>query len=162
MRSIPATVRKWEQKHFQQQRRVRFGGMFTSIPFWKLETYDKARAHPGLLEHCETFQDFVDAMRTSLRGTVKVLAENAWVLIHCGPMRHKGRRCDLAFEIKKILQDDLGLELVDEIVLSPPNNTNLMRAAKLYGPHCKLVNANSRIVVAWKVCAQQFSTLCVL
>ena len=170
MRSVPATVRRWEQQYLQQhqrehhsrqqQRRVRFGGMFTSIPFWKLETYDKSRSHPGLMEHCKTFKDFVDDMRTSLRGTVNVLAEDAWVLIHCGPMRDKGRRCDIAFEIKKILQDDLGLELVDEIVLTSPSNTNLMRAGNLYESHCKLLNANSRIVVAWKVDAAPFMCIC--
>ena len=171
MRAVPETVRRWEQQHFQQQhkqhqqrpkyqqKRVRFGGMFTSIPFWKLETYDKSGAYPGLMEHCNTFADFVNDMRTSLRGTVDVLAENAWMLVHCGPMRDKGRRCDLAFEIKKILQDDLQLELIDEIVLMPPNNTNLMRAGTLYESHCKLLNANSRIVVAWKVLAKAASSL---
>ena len=168
MRSVPDTVSRWKQQFHQQQlqhpceqqQRVRFGGMFTSIPFWKLETYDRSREHPRLLEHCRTFKDFVDDMRTSLRGTVDVLADNAWVLVHCGPMRDSGRRCDLAFEIKKILQDDLGLELIDEIVLTPPHNTNLMRAGTLYEPHCKLINANTRIVVAWKVSAA--TLFCVL
>jgi len=37
-----------------------------------------------------------------------------------------------------------------QIVLTPPGNTNMMRAGKLYNSHCKLLNANSRIVVAWK------------
>eukprot|EP01043_Picozoa_sp_COSAG02_P013973 COSAG02_NODE_567_length_20212_cov_18.927460_7_plen_219_part_00 len=161
MRSVPDTIFRWEQQFHQkrlqhpheQHQRVRFGGMFTSIPFWKLETYDRSREHPRLLEHCRTFKEFVEAMRTSLCGTVDVLADNAWVLVHCGPMRDNGRRCDLAFEIKKILQDDLGLELIDEIVLAPPHNTNLMRAGTLYESHCKLINANTRIVVAWKVSA---------
>ena len=38
-----------------------------------------------------------------------------------------------------------------EVVLVPPGNTNLMRAGGLYESHCKLLNANTRIVVAWKV-----------
>eukprot|EP01043_Picozoa_sp_COSAG02_P017200 COSAG02_NODE_775_length_17321_cov_16.653176_6_plen_149_part_00 len=65
-------------------------------------------------------------------------------------MRDRGQRCDLALEIKKILQDDLGLQLIDEIVLTPPHSTNMMRARTLYEAQCKLVNGNSRIVVAWK------------
>ena len=150
MRTVPETIKKWRRQH-QEHKRVRFGGMFTSIPFWKLETYDAAGAYPGLMEHCRTFSDFIEEMRESLRGTVDVLEENSWVLIHCGPMRDNGRRCDLAFELKKILQDDLQLELIDEVVLVPPGNTNLMRAGGLYESHCKLLNANTRIVVAWKV-----------
>jgi hypothetical protein len=89
--------------------------MFTSIPFWYLETYDAAKNHDGLLEHCGTFAAFVGDMTKTLKGTVAVLAENAWVLVHCGPMRHKGRRCDIPFEIKKILQNECNVELCDEV-----------------------------------------------
>ena len=151
--------------------------MFTSIPFWRLETYDSGHQHPAMMEHCRTFGDFVAQLRLSLEGTVEALCDGAWVLVHCGPMRHQGQRCDIPFEVKKILDAIDGVTLQvrilqltrthsnlldlfefirhvcgqDEIVLQPPPETGLMRAGTLYsGPGCKLINNNTRIVVAWK------------
>ena len=125
--------------------------MFTSIPFWRLETYDSGHQHPAMMEHCRTFSDFVGQLRISLEGTVEALRDGAWVLVHCGPMRHQGQRCDIPFEVKKILDAIDGVTLQDEIVLQPPPKTGLMRAGTLYsGSGCKLINNNTRIVVAWK------------
>lgn len=133
MRTVPKTVAAFAKTRKRQQLPApRYGGMFTSIPFWKLETYDAAKNHDGLLEHCGTFAAFVEDMTTSLKSTVEVLAENAWVLVHCGPMRDGGRRCDLPFEIKKILQDECNLELVDEVPYDS-NNARSKHTAPLAG-----------------------------
>jgi hypothetical protein len=157
MRLAQHTVQEWAASNDREV--PRFGGMFTSIPFWKLETYDAGGEHPDLMEHCKTFVEFTDALHQSLKSTVNTLADNAWVLVHCGPMRHGGKRRDIPFEVKKILLD-LELEIIDEIVLMPPANTNMMRAARLYKSHCKLINANSRIVVAWKVRCCSLDQIC--
>jgi hypothetical protein len=80
-------------------------GLFSSIPFWTLEKCDaggrgKDKQHPKLLEHCRNFSTFVDALRLSLTSGVAELAETgAWVLVHCGSMRHRGKFCDIPFEV---------------------------------------------------------------
>jgi hypothetical protein len=124
--TIARFVREEQQPHEQEEAAqeeaepavVRFGGMFTSIPFWTLEKYDAAGAMPQLLEHCRTFQAFVTELTISLRATVRVLDDQggAWICVHCGAMRDKGgRTCDIPYEVKRILRDIEGVEVLDEV-----------------------------------------------
>ena len=56
----------------------------------------KSKRHPKLLEHCgPEFGAFVSALGESLSSAVGALAPAAWVLIHCGPVRHRGVLCDI-------------------------------------------------------------------
>ena len=43
---------------------IQFGGMFTSIPFWKLETYDTEHQIEGMMEHLPTFDAYVQELRS--------------------------------------------------------------------------------------------------
>jgi hypothetical protein len=117
MRDVETSVRTFRNHHH-----AKFGGLFTSIPFWKLEIYDQgvcvkpirgpqlgvsacphnnlplidltldacAGGHEkALLEHCRTFGKFIDALQISLASMVDVLEDGSWLLVHCGPMRHR-------------------------------------------------------------------------
>jgi preprotein translocase subunit YajC len=154
MRNVPETVRKFRAEMAAVpgagSSAVRFGAIFTSIPFWKLETYDKDRTVVGMMEHCSTFDQYVRAMDASLVGTVDVLEENSWVLVHCGSMRDKGDLCDIPFEIKRIFRAMDGVTVVDEVVLLPPCGGSMLRAPNLFESHSKLINGNTRLIVAWK------------
>ena len=55
------------------------------------------------------------------------LADGAWLVVHCGPMRSSGKMCDIPFEVKKILEGIDGVSLQDEIVCVPPLASGAMR-----------------------------------
>lgn len=136
---------------------VRFGGLFTSIPFWKLETYDPQHKQPQLLEHCTSFQKYLQALRQSLRSAVACLERNSWLLIHTGPLRYRqagdshpvSRLCDIPFEVKKILSEIPQVIIEDEVVMVPPLGNKPMVASALFASRNRLVNTNTRLIVAW-------------
>ena len=117
--------------------------------------YDAKKTIGGMMEHIPTFAGFVAELRTSLIGTVACLADGAWLVVHCGPMRDQssgraGSMCDIPFEVKKILEAIDGVWLQDEIVCVPPFATAMMRASLLFRNKSHLTNHNTRMVVAWK------------
>ena len=88
--------------------------------------------------------------RKSLVGTVACLADGAWLVVHCGPMRSSGKMCDIPFEVKKILEGIDGVSLQDEIVCVPPLASGAMRFTSAFSNKSHLTNQNTRMVVAWK------------
>ena len=42
-------------------------------------------------------------------------SDGAWICIHCGAMRDGGRLCDIPYEVKRILREIEGVELLDEV-----------------------------------------------
>ena len=56
MRDVPATVERFRGAH-PRGSEIQFGGMFTSIPFWRLETYDTEKTIGGseLQYKCQLF-----------------------------------------------------------------------------------------------------------
>ena len=55
------------------------------------------------------------AVLVSQENTVECLDSGAWIIVHCGQMRNQktssGERCDIPFEVKKILDAIDGVTL---------------------------------------------------
>jgi hypothetical protein len=71
----------------------KFGGLFTSIPFWKMERYqapggDKCE---GLMEYVKTYHEFLNAMETGFRSAISCLEPGAPVVVHCQEFRDGGK-----------------------------------------------------------------------
>ena len=64
MRDVEATVAKFRNSRRAKGPPIQFGGMFTSIPFWKLETYDTEHQIEGMMEHIPTFDAYVQELRS--------------------------------------------------------------------------------------------------
>lgn len=52
------------------------------------------------------------------------------MLLIGGAMRHGGRRCDIPFEVKRILCSIDGVSLQDEVVMVPEQGGNMMRVRR--------------------------------
>jgi hypothetical protein len=74
-------------------------------PFWRLERYDSGHTIANMAEHCKTWESFVGLLRQTVEGVIEVLEPNSWIIIHCGPQRIDGDRCDMEFELKLIMRN---------------------------------------------------------
>jgi hypothetical protein len=104
MRTVVENVARWRELN-PDRAGWKFRGCFTSPPFWRLERYDSGHTIANMAEHCKTWESFVGLLRQTVEGVIEVLEPNSWIIIHCGPQRIDGDRCDMEFELKLIMRN---------------------------------------------------------
>ena len=104
MRTVVENVARWRELN-PDRAGWKFRGCFTSPPFWRLERYDSGHTIASMAEHCKTWESFVGLLRQTVEGVIEVLEPNSWIIIHCGPQRIDGDRCDMEFELKLIMRN---------------------------------------------------------
>ena len=122
-----------QQMLFQDGSTVKFGGLFTSIPFWKMERYEASggKQCEGLMEHVKTYQAFLDDMEKGFLSAISCLEPGAPVVVHCQEFRHGGKYCDLPRHLANIFEK-LGLIQTETIVVKPAQNSAELRMVQQF------------------------------
>ena len=110
----------------------KFGGLFTSIPFWKMERYEvPGKMCHGLMEHVRTYDSFLEGMEKGFRSAISCLEPGAPVLVHCQEFRDGGKYCDLPRHLANIFER-LGLIQTETITVKPASNSAELRMVQQF------------------------------